>query len=261
MGGSLARGWPVSLSLVHAKGRRGAVRDAAAATRELGAAFDLDRGKETLAEHCELFWRRHVVRLEENTRKGYLASWQKHLLPRVGWMRLRDITPAVVEELRADLAASGVGEAALRKALALLSGMMTAAVRWDRVDRNPFAVVGLPSGRRKSLVKPFAPMQIEALRAELMVRDDGVRHAVFVSAMGYGGVRPQEARALRWGDVGQRTVRVERAASGRSVKSTKNEKLRTGRLLPVLAADLALWREAHPDPGPTPGCSLPQAAG
>ncbi len=66
--------------------------------------------------------------------------------------------------------------------------------------------------------------------------------------MAYAGLRPQEVRALTRGDVGERTLRIERAATGRRVKGTKNEKLRTVRLLAPLAKDLARWKAAHSDP-------------
>jgi hypothetical protein len=62
-------------------------------SRERGETLDLDRGRETLAEHCEVYWRRKVAGLAPNTRDAYRASWGNHLLPRVGSLRVREITP------------------------------------------------------------------------------------------------------------------------------------------------------------------------
>ena len=67
--------------------------------------------------------------------------------------------------------------------------------------------------------------------------------AMLVSVLAYAGLRPEEARALRWEDLGERTIRVERAAAGSTVKETKTDEIRTVRLLEPLASDLALWRE------------------
>src|SRR4051812_33733189 len=64
-----------------------------------------------------------------------------------------------------------------------------------------------------------------------------------VTLVAYARLRPQEARALQWGDVGERTLRVERAAAGCSIKRTKTEELRTVRLLPPLGADLRNLRD------------------
>ncbi len=151
--------------------------------RERGETIDFARGQESLAEHCVVYWRRVVAGLASNTRAGYRVSWANHLEPRLGSLRLRDITPAVVEGLRADLDADGVGPAALRKALALLSGMLTAAVRWDRIDRNPVSVVGLPSGSRRRHVRPLAPADVEAIRARLLAGSHPERDAVLLGLL------------------------------------------------------------------------------
>jgi DNA-binding XRE family transcriptional regulator len=61
--------------------------------------------------------------------------------------------------------------------------------------------------------------------------------------LAYAGLRPQEALALRWGDVRERTLLVEKAADGQGgVKATKTGQARTVRLLVPLADDLAEWR-------------------
>ncbi|MGH9323199.1 MAG: tyrosine-type recombinase/integrase, partial [Vicinamibacteria bacterium] len=73
-------------------------------------------------------------------------------------------------------------------------------------------------------------------------------------------MRPEEARALQWGDIGARTIRVERVAAGSRVKSTKTGELRTVRLLSPLAADLDAWREASGYP-PTDGFVFPTRRG
>jgi hypothetical protein len=57
------------------------------------------------------------------------------------------------------------------------------------------------------------------------------------------GLRPQEALALRWGDVRERTLLIDKAADGQGgIKSTKTRQSRTTPLLGPLAQDLAEWR-------------------
>jgi integrase len=63
--------------------------------------------------------------------------------------------------------------------------------------------------------------------------------------LAYAGLRPQEALALRWEDVRERTLLVEKAADGQGgVKPTKTGQSRTVRLLAPLADDLAEWRRS-----------------
>ena len=168
----------------------------------------------------------------------------------------------MVDEFKVSLIGAGVGLPTVRKALALLSGMFTCAVKWDRLDRNPVREVSLPTTERSRHVRPVAPTRVEALRMRLLA-DERRFDATFVSVLAYAGLRPQEARALRWGDIGVRTIRVERAAASLSVKATKTGKMRTVRLLAPLAEDVTAWRAVQGHPAdetyvfPTPrGCLM-----
>ena len=60
---------------------------------------------------------------------------------------------------------------------------------------------------------------------------------MFVYLLAYAGLRPQEARALRWGHVGERTLTVHAPKTRRH--STQP---RSVRLLAPLAQDLREWR-------------------
>ena len=153
----------------------------------------------------------------------------------------------MLDEYRAGLVKAGVGEATVGKALTILSGMFRCAVNWDRVDRNPMREIRIPQPKRTRLVRPLPPQTVEAIRQALLVEEREL-DATLVSVLAYAGLRPQEARGLQWGDVGLRTLRVERAAAGSTIKSTKTEELRTVGLVPPLADDLKRWREASGNP-------------
>jgi integrase len=86
-------------------------------------------------------------------------------------------------------------------------------------------------------VRPLAPATVEALRAASEPRD-----ATLISVLAYAGLRPQEALALGWGQVRERTLLVERAVSLGLPKDTKTRAHRTVRLLQALQGDLAEWR-------------------
>jgi integrase len=62
---------------------------------------------------------------------------------------------------------------------------------------------------------------------------------VLLCVLAYPGVRPGEALALTWGDVGERTLLVERSlgADG-SVNRTKTGQIRSVRLMAPLREDL-----------------------
>jgi integrase len=80
------------------------------------------------------------------------------------------------------------------------------------------------------------------MRARLLA-ETRLLDATPVSVLAYAGLRPEEARALRWTDVGERTIRVERVVAGDVVKPTKTGRIRTVRLAAALADDLERWRD------------------
>jgi integrase len=100
---------------------------------------------------------------------------------------------------------------------------------------NPVRAVRAPRAPLHDEVRPLAPAAVEALRAQLSHRD-----AVLVSLMAYAGLRPGEARTLRWGHVQSRTLVIGAQKTGQR---------RTVRLLDPLAQDLREWRMACGRPG------------
>jgi integrase len=91
------------------------------------------------------------------------------------------------------------------------------------------------------MTEPLSPRQIESVRRTMLKR---LRDATLVSVLAYAGLRPGEALALRWKDVRDRTILVDKALSLGEETTTKTRRNRTVRLLAPLAADLAKWRLA-----------------
>ena len=88
------------------------------------------------------------------------------------------------------------------------------------------------------------------MRALLLERGR-LRDAALVSVLAYAGLRPQEALALEWRHVRERTLLVERALSDGELKVLKNRRQpRTVRFLAPLREDLADWRSAAAVRGP-----------
>jgi integrase len=69
-----------------------------------------------------------------------------------------------------------------------------------------------------------------------------------VSVVAYGGLRPGEALALTWGDIGAMAIAVDKALSLGEEKETKTGKVRSVPMLRPLAHDLNEWRIASGNP-------------
>lgn len=193
--------------------------------------------RQTLAEFVEEDWwpRYAIPNLKPSTRRRYLEVWASYLLPTLGGYQLREITPLLVEDLRDQLRRSGLAPASQRKALLLLSAILKRAVVRGLLPANPVSSVDKPKAPPADRPQPLSPATVERIRAEL-----GHRDRTLVSLLAYGGLRPGEATAARWGDLGERTLHVQASKTGRA---------RVVRLLAPLAQDLAEWRLASGRPG------------
>jgi integrase len=217
---------------------------------QLGGLELLDAGKQTLADVAEKWWETYAeVHLAPKTLVMYASLWDRYVQPRLAGLELRRLTPAVVDAFQTELRREGVGEPTILKTLTLLQGMLRQAVVWGWIVSNPVAPVRKPAQRQARAVRPVPPAGVEAIRRGLLARGR-LRDATLVSVLAYAGLRPGEALALRWSDVGERSILVERAVSVGGVKETKTRKRRSVRLLAPLAADLAEWRLACRRPGP-----------
>jgi integrase len=207
--------------------------------KQLGDLAHLERGKQTLDEFAREWWQRYASKeLARKTQNRYAELWDRHILKRLGGLQLRHLTPDVVAGFQDELRADGVGEPTIRKALALLQAVCREGVAWGRLTSNPVKPVKKRAQQRQRSVRPLTPESVERLRWQLPTQRD----AVLVSVLAYAGLRPGEALALTWGDLGERTILVERALALGEIKDTKTRRSRTVRLVDSLNTDLKALR-------------------
>src|SRR3954470_5429674 len=213
--------------------------------KRTGVLADLDAGTETLAEFVEEWWLVYAgPNLERSTLRVYAHLWNGHALPRLGQFRLRDLTPQTIARFRAELEGAGVGNEAIRKTMTMLQGVLQRAVEWGRVPSNAVKLTRKPPKPHRPAVQAIPPSLIEVMRARLLA-DGRLRDATLLVVLAYAGLRPQEALALEWRHVRERTLLVERAVSDGQLKVLKNRRQpRTVALPAPLREDLGEWRRA-----------------
>jgi integrase len=175
--------------------------------------------------------------LAAKTRTLYTSLYDTHLSATIGSVALRELTPELIGRWQADRLAAGAGPVAVAKSLTLLGNILQRAQESGRIPTNPARLVRRAKLPKRAEVRPLAPATVERMRAASSPRD-----ATLISVLAYSGLRPGEALALRWGDVRERTILVERSLSLGQAKDTKTTAHRTVRLLAPLARDLAEWR-------------------
>lgn len=199
-------------------------------------------------------WWDQTVRheLAVSTQRVYRAMLLKHISPRLGSTQLRAIDVAAVQAFKASLLEGGVGQQATRKALAVLGTVMQAAVACGELELNPVRAVKLPPARRERFVRPPAPSTVEELRLNLLQaqrrkQKSRLADAALISLMAYAGLRPGEALALQWSDIGTKTIQVEDALTlGEDrIGPTKTRQKRTVTMIGPVRDDLIALKTAH----------------
>lgn len=230
----------------------------------------------TLGEWITQRWvPEHGATLERRTRTRYAQSWKNHGVDWLDDVALRDLGGhAGVDRLRAWQAgrlAAGVSPDAIIKTRTFLSSVLRHAAEAGAIESNPVPQVRAPRPGQTDEIEPLTPATIETVRRVLAAAmpieipegtrltsrraaytmPDGrphtirIRDATLVAVLAYTGMRPSEALALRWQDIGDATILVQRALDDLGdAKSTKGRQSRNVRLLAPLADDLRHWRMA-----------------
>lgn len=215
------------------------------------------RGRDTLAQVYEQWKELRAPQLSKNTVATYHAVWRAHVKDRHDHRTLAEYVaePQLIDEIVADMRQRGAGNATQRKVLMLLSALFTAAVGWNKVAINPVRAARKPPATLQRIPRPFPPLVVERIRFRMRGRatKDAAKvrplaDACLVALMAYAGLRPGEALALTWGDVGTQTLAIDKALSLGEVAPTKTRNARSVPLATPLARDLDELRKARKSP-------------
>lgn len=213
---------------------------------------DRDPDLGTLDEVAGRYLKVRSATLAPNT----IATTERHYLarvsPRLGHRSLEQIDRRRVEGWLSDLVAAGASRSMVIGSVAALRTILSAAVEWGLIERNPAMGLRLPAPETHNAAaveRVLTPAQLARLIGEGCPT---VRSRSMISLAAETGLRRGEVIGLRWGDVdlGTGWLRVRRSVSqtpdgkGGSVKverTTKGRKARRVKLSASLAATLGEW--------------------
>jgi len=202
-----------------------------------GTYTDPARAKATIGELATP-WLAGKINLKPTTRARYEDAYRVHIAPRWADAPLDGITYADIQAWLAELSASGLSGASVRKIHLVLSGVLGAAVRDRRIPANPASGCALPplgTKRRRYLT---------AAQVEALANAAGPGRLV-IYTLAYCGLRWSELAALRVRNVDllRRRLTIEEAFTeingSRGVWGTpKSHERRTVPIPRFLAAEL-----------------------
>lgn len=171
------------------------------------------------------YWLEQIVRpsLASSTTHGYTMIVRNHLIPGLGNIRLRDLSPAQIQSYLNSKQLAGLCGNTVRKHQCLLHSALERAVQQKLIACNASGLVTLPS----SSIPSHHFYDAETM-ARLFQALEGTSIEPMVKLAGYLGLRRSEICGLKWSNVDRQakiiTVAEARTAvNGRCVdKGTKN---------------------------------------
>jgi integrase len=172
------------------------------------------------------------ARLRPRTVERYESLIRLHVIPTLGDVTLRKLTPQHLATLYATLLEKQA-PASVAQLHAVLFGAFRLAMRWGLIGRNPAEAVQAPKVQRREMAV------LTAEQAQTLMRADDPLSCLYVLAIATG-MRQGELLALRWRDVdldegvirvNRNLVRVKGAWLLADVKrATSRRQIQVGRL-------------------------------
>lgn len=164
-----------------------------------GEWFDPNAGRQFVSDYAHGWVKTRRVRgrpLAPRTVALYNWLLDKHILPSIGHLQLRQLTPAVIREWHGKLTSpTGPGAITAAKCYRLLRSICTSAVAEEEIPRNPCAVPG--AGQESSPERPVATVPQVLTLAEKV----GERWQALVLLAAFCSLRFGELAALKRKDI------------------------------------------------------------
>jgi integrase len=158
-----------------------------------------------LSELVDAWWDACTSHLSPHTRIGYRGMLRRYVLPTFGSRRIDKLKPIELERWYARLvegttpiSSRPLSPLTVRKIHTLLSGILSAAVRWDWLPVSPLERVRAP---RATLKQARAPEPEEIALALRAAEEFDEELHVFLRLSAALGTRRGETAALHWSDV------------------------------------------------------------
>lgn len=171
--------------------------------------------KITVQDHFETWWTIKSQKVKPTTADNYRQILDRYILPNLGSVALKDLTPVLIEQMLLDLNKDH-SESTVRLVSIVLAQGLDRAINDHLLAINPAKGIERPKGKKKS-VTPYTSSELK----ELLKALEDHRLFAFFRLLAYSGARRGEILALRWSDLdfekGTLSISKNRTRIGRSV--------------------------------------------
>jgi len=228
---------------VYGRTRQEVAAKLAKAMAERDGGIELDPSNATVDEYLQR-WLNDSVKgsVRPITFESYERLIRVHVVPTLGRVKLKSLSPAHLQGLYRDRLDAGLSPSTVQRIHAVIHRALKQALRWGLVARNVSEATDPPRAQRKE-IRPLTPEQVRAL---LKTAHGDRLEALYMLAI-TTGLRQGELFGLRWEDVdlgtGKLSVRQalttpkggRRLGPPKRSKSRRSVKLTTGTVQALVA--------------------------
>ena len=233
--------------------KRYAEAERARIVNEINQGRFVDASTLTLGDYLDQWYRDHAIpNLRPRTTEGYATIIRNHLKPKLGNIKLKDLTPQCIQQYysrqlksgRADGKAGGLSPQSIKHHREVLSKTLADAVKWGLVYRNAASAATPPRVPRSEMVV----LDPEGI-SDVLETARNTPYFAAIHLFVHTGLRRSELLGLRWQDVdlpqqriAVRQVLIRLKGLGVVFEEPKTDKSRTPI---VLTSESVLVLRAH----------------
>lgn len=181
---------------VYGRTRAEAARKLSELTQQRDSGLPLPTGRQTVASFLAEWLQGQRSQLRPKSWRRHEEHIRLHIVPFIGGVSLRRLTPQHLNQLYANRLAAGLSAVSVHHIHGTIHRALVHAVRWGLVARNVADLVDPPRVQHREMLV-LSPDQVRRL---LEAAKDGPLEAVIAVAVSTG-LRRGELLALRWRDV------------------------------------------------------------
>src|ERR1700694_516189 len=143
--------------------------------------------------------------MAKSTQNRYSGVIRNYLKPQFGGLSLRDITPLTVDRYFSEMGKTDLQYESIDKVRDVFASILTSAIRYGLLVKNPAEGVRLPRAKRGKKSKPWIAQQQFNSLIGLIAEP----YASMLYVAVYTGLRVSELIGLRWNDVHEDSITID----------------------------------------------------
>ena len=203
--------------------------------------------------------------LKPQTKTGYRSIINRHLVPPLGHLQVKQIDQKAVKSLLSGLQSAGMSHARIMRVKATLSSILNSVAQDDDFPGfvNPALAIRVHKDHavKSAVPEPFSPDELRLYLSTM--KDVKPEYYPLFFLLSRTGMRIGEALALQWPDVllAEKKIRVRQSWGSGSYTTPKSGRTRIVPLTPDLHSMLSVLKSAHTISDPKQSLVFPGKAG